>query len=88
MNYIKIKRNKTDRCNICGKITELTWDHVPPKSVLSVPNLYVNTMFSEMGMPSSELHMVHYQSGIKYRDHAERQEQHNCHRASIHGKQG
>ena len=29
--YEKKKRNLKDRCNICGKVSDLTWDHVPPK---------------------------------------------------------
>ena len=31
MHYDKVKRDKTDFCNICGKYENLTWDHVPPK---------------------------------------------------------
>lgn len=31
MRYTKKKRAKKDRCNICSQISDLTWDHVPPK---------------------------------------------------------
>ncbi len=31
MYYSTEKRNKCDRCNICGKLSNLTWDHIPPK---------------------------------------------------------
>lgn len=67
MNYIKQKRKQVDRCNICGRVTKLTWDHVPPKAVLNEPNTYANTLFSEYELPSPNKHMAHYQSGIKYR---------------------
>lgn len=67
MNYIKQKRNQVDRCNICGRLTKLTWDHVPPKAVLNEPNTFANTLFSESELPSPYKYMAHYQSGIKYR---------------------
>ena len=67
MNYIKQKREQIDRCNICGRLTKLTWDHVPPKAVLYEPNIYANDLFSEAELPSPNNYMAHYQSGIKYR---------------------
>ena len=30
-NYAREKRKLKDRCNICGQVSNLTWDHVPPK---------------------------------------------------------
>ena len=65
MNYIKTKRNQIDICNICGKIEQLTWDHVPPKSVVAAPDVYANTVFSQL--PTESRHMKRYQSGIKFR---------------------
>lgn len=62
--YIIQKREQPDYCNICGKKTYLTWDHIPPKSLLQEPNTYVNTLFHEL--PSPDRHMKQYQSGIKY----------------------
>lgn len=67
MKYIKHKGPKVDKCSICGKTKELTWDHVPPKAVLVKPNTYASTLFWDEGMPSAKRHMRHYQSGIKYR---------------------
>ena len=67
MKYIKHKGPKVDKCSICGKMKELTWDHVPPKAVLIKPNTYASTLFWDEGMPSAKRHMRHYQSGIKYR---------------------
>ena len=65
INYIKEKRAKIDYCNICGRIGELTWDHVPPKGVTGGRPVIVNTIFSKMPTPSS--HMKKYQSGVKFR---------------------
>ena len=65
MIYIKETRAKIDRCNICGRIRELTWDHVPPQSSLLKPNVYASTIFGKI--PTNESHMRRYQSGIKYR---------------------
>ncbi len=67
MDYIKNKRNEYDRCNICGRQSHLTWDHVPPKGVLIERNTIANTLFCEEGFPSNDRHMRRYQSGIKYR---------------------
>ncbi len=66
MHYDKRKRNEIDNCNICGKKTKLTWDHVPPKSVKIGNGAYVNNLFSEC-MPTQTKYMRHYQNGIKYR---------------------
>ena len=65
ISYIKETRAKVDRCNICGRVRELTWDHVPPKATLVKPNVYASTVFSQM--PTADSHMKQYQSGIKYR---------------------
>ena len=65
MNYKKIKRKTIDNCNICGKLSKLTWDHVPPKALLEKPNVYVNTIGQQL--PSESKYIKHYQSGIKYR---------------------
>ncbi len=65
MHYYKQKRNVEDYCNICGKRTKLSWDHVPPKCILNNPDTIVNTVFSEVPRPNRC--MSRFQSGIKYR---------------------
>ena len=64
LNYIKQVRNKTDRCNICGRTRTLTFDHVPPKATLLKPNVYASTALGEI--PTPNRHMIRYQSGIQY----------------------
>ena len=33
-NYAREKRKLKDRCNICGQVSDLTWDHVHPNFAL------------------------------------------------------
>lgn len=65
ISYIKQTRAKIDRCNICGRIRPLTFDHVPPKATLLKPNVYASTALGEFPTPTR--HMIRYQSGIQYR---------------------
>ncbi len=65
MRYIKTKKHSISECNICGQVKNLTWDHVPPKGILSDPAVYANTVFTQMPTPTN--HMKEYQSGIRYR---------------------
>lgn len=65
IHYLKEKRNKEDYCNICGKYSALTWDHVPPKSVTHGEAVIANTIFEKLPAPTD--HMRRFQSGIKYR---------------------
>lgn len=47
MQYFeKVKKNKVDKCNICGQIRELTWKHVPSRScgnlgAYSIQNIFM-----------------------------------------------
>ena len=65
MHYIKNKRNQIDRCNICGQVQELTWDHVPPKSSGNNMEINVNTLYK--GLPTENNYQKKYQNGIKFR---------------------
>ena len=71
-HYIKNKRAEIDRCNICGKIDKLSWDHVPPKSVLLEPDTYADRLFSNGDLPTPDNCSGHFQSGIKYRNTCKR----------------
>lgn len=64
MNYQKIKRNKRDRCNICGEMSNLTWDHVPPKSCYNSGLIKYNQLFQ--GIPNEKYEGM-FQSGIRFR---------------------
>lgn len=64
MKYQKIKRNQVDKCNICGKESHLTWDHVPPKSCYNNGPIKYNPFFK--GIPN-EKYEGEFQSGIRFR---------------------
>lgn len=65
INYIKVKREATDRCNICGKVMKLTWDHVPPKAITEGVAVNVNRLFD--GVPKDDNCEAVYNKGIKFR---------------------
>jgi len=64
--YKKKKRSLIDYCNICGRKTKLTWDHVPPKSVKIGDCAYADTLFAGE-IPSETKYGKKYQNGVKYR---------------------
>ncbi len=65
INYIKEKRDPVGCCNICGKKSNLTWDHVPPKTVTNGYSVNVNRLFN--GLPENRNCEAVYKKGIKYR---------------------
>ncbi|MBE6829083.1 MAG: hypothetical protein E7519_02605 [Ruminococcaceae bacterium] len=65
ISYSKEKRAKTDYCNICGKFSELTWDHVPPQSCFNEYNTKFNGLFD--GLPEEDKFKGLQQNGIRYR---------------------
>lgn len=66
MNYKKIKRSKIDKCNICGEVTNLTWDHVPPKNCFNDTKIVCNRLFDPEALRISRKYKI-FQSGIRYR---------------------
>lgn len=66
LHYVKIKRDKIGQCNICGKESTLSWDHVPPKgSIISsdVEIITIANSFNEIENPPREMS----QNGMKFR---------------------
>lgn len=70
MTYEKKKRNKIDRCNICGVVTNLTWDHVPPKLCYNSTNTKINYFFN--GLPKADKYAWQYQNGVRFRSICEK----------------
>lgn len=65
INYIKMKRDKVGKCNICGINSVLTWDHVPPKKAIFFNDVEIVSIFnrySTAGYPKQ-----HSQNGTKFR---------------------
>lgn len=65
INYIKIKRDKQGKCNICGNNDNLTWDHVPPKKSIIFDDVEIASVFNKYseGKYPRELS----QNGTKFR---------------------
>lgn len=62
--YEKQKRDKIDKCNICGSLSILTWDHVPPKFCFNTEKVRYNRIFNK---DNKEAKLLTSQNGIKYR---------------------
>lgn len=65
ITYSKEKRKKQDYCNICGNLSELTWDHVPPKSCFNDIPIKFNDYFK--GFPKPNNYSENFQNGTRYR---------------------
>ena len=65
MNYKKAKRAPIDKCNICGQVKRLTWDHVPPKSCNNYFSIKVSSLFN--GILQDNSYDELFQSGLKFR---------------------
>lgn len=66
LHYVKIKRDKIGVCNICGKESKLSWDHVPPKGAIIYDDVIISSIsnnFIEVEKPPRELS----QNGMKFR---------------------
>jgi hypothetical protein len=65
INYVKIKREKEGKCNICGVFDVLTWDHTPPKKAIFFSDVEIASIFSKH---SEEKYPREYsQNGTKFR---------------------
>ena len=68
MKYVKVKRQKRDRCNICLKESSLTWDHIPPKGGIDINPVDQETVFQRMTVRNREKQFMSIsQNGVKYR---------------------
>lgn len=65
INYVKIKREKEGKCNICGNFSTLTWDHVPPKKAIFFRDVEIVSIFNKHSIDG---HPREYsQNGTKFR---------------------
>ena len=63
-SYAREKRKLNDRCNICGQVSNLTWDHVPPKFCFNNGKIKYNSILE---MNKKEIKSQISQNGLKYR---------------------
>ena len=67
MYYESNKRDKNDKCNICGKQADLTWDHIPPKFNRNNGRTSYSIPFSLTGVGNKTRDYYISQNGIKFR---------------------
>ena len=65
INYVKIKREKEGRCNICGCNEKLTWDHVPPKNSIFFRDVQIVSLFGKYDLDNYPSTIS--QNGTKFR---------------------
>ncbi|MBI1807001.1 MAG: hypothetical protein HYR76_08130 [Ignavibacteria bacterium] len=67
MQYLKNKREQFGACNICGKDSPLTWDHVPPKGGIELTPVQMESVFRVLTGNNEGFKAAHSQNGVKYR---------------------
>jgi len=67
MYYVKTKREKVGKCNICTKIKPLSWDHVPPKGGISLSTMEMENLFHVFTRKKETRKIRESQNGIKFR---------------------
>jgi hypothetical protein len=65
MHYVKHKRERFGKCNICLKEANLTWDHVPPKSGIELSAVEMQTVLQRFTTNNNKFLIS--QNGVKYR---------------------
>lgn len=67
MHYVKLKREQIARCNLCGEVKKLTWDHVPPKGSTDVTRVEMRSIFDVMSAKGKSAPPSESQNGLKFR---------------------
>jgi hypothetical protein len=67
MHYVKYKREKSGKCNICKREGPLTWDHVPPKGSIEPSAVEMQTMLQALSGNSDLPKYKISQNGVKFR---------------------
>lgn len=64
INYVKDKREKIGKCNICGESKKLSWDHVPPKGAIFYDDVELRSVFNKY---VDDCPKIFSQNGTKFR---------------------
>ncbi len=67
MYYVKTKRGKIGRCNICSKEKRLSWDHVPPKGGITLSTMEMESLFRIFTSKEEAPKILESQNGLKFR---------------------
>ena len=66
MHYLKIKRQRTGHCNICGNLASLTWDHVPPQGGVELTPVQMESVFAKLSGTHEGFKGIQSQNGVKF----------------------
>lgn len=67
MHYVKVKREKFGKCNICASDKPLSWDHVPPKGSIELAHMEMETLLQVFTGDPKKRYLSESQNGVKYR---------------------
>lgn len=65
--YTEIKRGRFGSCNICGRRSLLTWDHVPPKGGIELSAVEIRSVLQNVASQAQANSYVLSQNGLKFR---------------------
>ncbi|MGE0156174.1 MAG: hypothetical protein AB7T17_04015 [Geobacter sp.] len=67
MYYVKTKREKSGKCNLCTRDADLSWDHVPPKGGIELTPVEMETVFQVFSGDPKKRKLSESQNGVKFR---------------------
>ena len=67
ITYLRIKRERIGRCNICLEDSSLSWDHVPPQGSIDLGRVEMESLLGRMTTASQVKGTAISQNGVKYR---------------------
>ena len=67
IHYVKVMREKLDRCNICRNQATLCWDHVPPKGGIEIMPVELMTILELLTAKYTQAISSISQNGVKFR---------------------
>lgn len=66
MYYVKTKREKVGKCNLCLKDRSLSWDHIPPKGGIELSTMEMKNLFNVFA-GDTKTNIRESQNGLKFR---------------------
>lgn len=67
MKRLETRGPEVGICNLCGQMQKLTEDHIPPKGVPRVGQVYLDRLSETLGAEKATRAARYFQRGVKYR---------------------
>ena len=67
MYYVKTKREKEGKCNLCTRVKPLSWDHVPPKGGVELTTMEMENLVYVLTRKKEVKKIRESQNGVKFR---------------------